>query len=323
MRLVKPPRLHPGDTVGVFAPAWPVTKNSRQRFDKGVQKLESMGFKVKIAENTLGRYYYSSGTRKERLQDIHALWRDPDVKMVLMAQGGNTTNQLLDGIDYEMMRDDPKILSGISDGTALLNAVHSRSGLVTYHGPDLIWTFGQKISPQIERNIIDTFSVGKTIELKPNEAWQHGLKPETRYSGWRCLRKGKTTGQFVGGNIRVLANTILAGYAPNFKGKILFLEGTDDVGRTNSFITALRLHGVFDEVTGVILGWFEGSELEEKELSRPVSDVFLEETRDYDFPVLEIGELGHYVENYVLPIGCKATINAADKQISIDEPTVR
>jgi len=323
MKLVKPLRLHSGDSVGVFAPAWPVTKDSRQRFDQGVQKLESMGFNVKIAEHTLGQYYYSSGTRKERLQDLHTLWRDPDVKMVLMAQGGNTTNQLLDGIDYDLIRDDPKILSGISDGTALLNAVHARTGLVTYHGPDLIWTFGQKMTPQIERNIVDTFSGGKPIVLKPNEAWQHGLKPEMRYSGWRCLRKGKTTGQLVGGHIRILANTILAGYGPNFKGRILFLEGTDNVGHTTSFITALRLRGVFDEVAGVILGWFEGSELEEKELSRSVSDAFLEETKDYDFPVLEIGELGHYVENYVLPIGCKATLNATEKQISIDEPTVR
>jgi len=161
------------------------------------------------------------------------------------------------------------------------------------------------------------------VELKPNEAWQHDLKPEILYSGWRCLRGGKATGRLVGGNIRVLANTILAGYSPDFKGAILFLEGTDDVGRTTSFITALRLHGVFDEVAGVILGWFEGSELEEKELSRSISDAFLEETNDYDFPVLEIGELGHNVENYVLPIGCKATLNATEKEISINEPTVR
>jgi muramoyltetrapeptide carboxypeptidase len=323
MKLVKPLKLHSGDTVGVFSPAWPVTKDARQSFDQGIQKLESMGLKVKIAKHALGQYYYSSGTRKDRLEDLHTLWKDPEVRMVLMAQGGNTTNQLLDGIDYDMMRNDPKILSGISDGTALLNAVHAKAGLVTYHGPDLIWTFGQKMSPQIEKNIVDTFFVGKATDLRPNEKWQNQLEPEMLYLGWRCLRKGKATGRLVGGHIRVLANTILAGYGPDFKRAILFLEGTDNVGRTTSFITALRLHGVFDNIAGVILGWFEGSELEEKELSRPASDAFLEETRDYEFPVLEIGELGHHVENYVFPIGCKTTLDATKKQIMIDEPAVR
>jgi muramoyltetrapeptide carboxypeptidase len=320
MKLIKPARLHIGDTVGVFSPSWLVDK--RQMFDQGVAKLESMGLNVKVAEHAFNHYYYSAGTREERLEDLHTLFADPEVKMVLMSQGGNTANQLLDGIDYDLLRRDPKILAGISDGTSLLNAVQAKAGLVTYHGPDVMWTFGQKMTPQIERNVRGTFFDAAPIELEPNENWQHQLRPDLKYPGWRCLREGKATGKLVGGHIRVLANTILAGYGPSFKNAILFLEGTDNVGRTHSFVTALRLHGVFDQIAGVILGWFEGSEMEEKELSRPVSEVFLEETRDYDFPVLEIGELGHNVENYVLPIGCKTTINATEKRISIDEPPV-
>lgn len=322
MKLVKPSRLKQGDTVGVFSPSWPVTKDVRQKFDNGIRRLESFGLNVKIGEHALSQYYYSAGTREERLEDLHTLWQDPVVKMVLMSQGGNTANQLLDGIDYQMLRENPKIIAGISDGTVLLNAIYARAGLVTYHGPDLIWTFGQSMSPQIEENIRRTFFDGNPPDLEPNKNWQHQLKPEIQYSGWRCLREGRATGRLVGGHIRILANTILAEYEPSFKDAILFLEGTDNVGRTNSFMTALRLHHVFDLVSGVILGWFEDSELEEKDLSRPVSDAFLEETEDYDFPVIQIGELGHNVENYVLPIGCKTTIDATEKRISIDEPAV-
>ncbi|MFW9849263.1 MAG: LD-carboxypeptidase [Candidatus Thorarchaeota archaeon] len=320
MKTIKPDRLHVGDTVGVFAPSWPT--DDRKKFEQGIEKLKSLGLKVKIAEHTYGQHYYSSGTRSERLEDFHSLWDDPEVRMIMMSQGGSTTNQLLDGIDYDMVQSNPKILTGISDGTTLLNAIYAKTGLITYHGPDVIWTFGQKMTPQIERNILSTFFDGNPIDLQPNKNWQHQLKPEVKYSGWKCLREGKETGKLVGGHIRILANTVLAGYSPDFKGAILFLEGTDDVARTHSFITALRLHGVFDSVAGVILGWFDNSELEEKELSRSVSDAFLEETKVYDFPVLEIGELGHNVENYVLPIGCKATIDATRKQISIDESPV-
>ena len=320
MNVIKPARLHVGDTVGVFSPSWLV--DDRQKFNLGIEKLKSMKLNVKIAEHAFDKHYYSAGTREERLEDLHTLFADPDVKMVLMSQGGNTANQLLDGIDYDLLRRNPKILAGISDGTSLLNAVHARAGLITYHGPDVMWTFGQKMTPQIERNIKSTFFDESKIELETNENWQHQLRPDLKYSGWRCIRKGEATGRLVGGHIRVLANTILAGYGPSFKNAILFLEGTDNVGRTHSFITALRLHGIFDKIAGVILGWFDGSELEEKQLSRPVSEAFLEETVEYDFPVLEIGELGHNVENYVLPIGCKTTIDATMKRITIDEPPV-
>ncbi len=320
MKVIKPDRLHVGDTIGVFSPSWLV--DERQMFNQGIEKIRSLGFKVKLADHTFSQHYYSAGTPKERLEDFHTLWTDPEVRMVLMSQGGSTANQLLDGIDYDMLRQDPKILSGISDGTTLLNAVCARAGIVTYHGPDVIWTFGLKMTHQVEKNIISTFFDGKSIELEPNENWEHRLKPDLKYPGWRCLREGKATGKLVGGHIRILANTILAGYGPDFENTILFLEGTDNVARTHSYITALKLHGIFDSVVGVILGWFDESELEETELNRPVSEVFLEETKGYDFPVIEIGELGHNLENYVLPIGCQATVDATEKQISIDEPTV-
>ena len=320
MRLIKPARLHIDDTVGVFSPSWPATQ--RRMLDRGIEKLEDMGLRVKIADHALGKHYYSAGTREERLEDFHTLWKDPEVRMVLMSQGGCTASQLLDGIDYDMIRDNPKIFSGISDGTTLLNAIYARTGLVTFHGPDVIWTFGQKMTSQIEENVMRTFFESQPIELKPNMNWQHQVKLGVKYDGWKCLREGKATGRLVGGHIRVLVNTILAGYGPDFKGAMLFLEGTDSVARTHSFITALRLHGVFESIAGVILGWFDGSELEDNNLFRPVSEAFLEETKDYDFPVLEIGELGHNVENYVFPIGCNTTVDATRKRILLNESPV-
>jgi muramoyltetrapeptide carboxypeptidase len=323
MDIIKPPRLHEGDLVGVFSPSWPVTPSMKPQFNQGIESLQAMGLHVKLAEHSLGQFHYSAGTRAERLADLHSLWRDPEVRMLLMTQGGSTAIQLLDGIDYELIREDPKILAGISDGTTLLNAVYARTGLVTYHGPDLLWTFGQEMTPQIQENIVNTFFHGDVGELRPNENWKHQKKPEVQHSGWKCLREGKASGLLVGGHIRVLANTILAGYGPDFDGAILFLEGTDDVSLTDRVINALRLHGVYDRIEGLVLGWFEDSELEEKELSRPVSDVFLESTEDYDFPILEIAELGHNVENYVLPIGCRATVDATMMRIRIDESTVR
>lgn len=277
---------------------------------------------MKLAKHALGQYHYSSGTRKDRLLDFHTIWKDPDVRMVLMSQGGNTAIQLLDGIDYDMLRKDPKILAGISDGTTLLNAVYAKTGLVTYHGPDLMWCFGREMTPQITENILKTFFYGNVGELVPNTQWKHQQKTDLEYLGWKCIREGRCHGHLVGGHIRILANVILAGYGPVFDGAVLFLEGTENVARIDSYITALKLHGVFDRIAGLILGWFEDSALEEKELNRNVSEVVLENTESYDFPILQIGELGHSVENYVFPIGCEATVDATLMQISIDGPTV-
>jgi muramoyltetrapeptide carboxypeptidase len=320
---IKPERIRKGDSVGVFSPSWPVTPDVRNQFDKGVESLKALGLKVRLAEHALGQHYYSAGTRQDRLEDLHSLWHDPEVRMLLMTQGGSTAMHLLDGIDYNLFKEDPKIIAGISDGTSILNAIYAKTGLVTFHGPDLMWTFGLDMSPKIQENVNKTFFEGEVGELRPNERWKHEKKPDIEYHGWKCLRQGKTSGRLIGGHIRVLANTILAGYGPDFDGAILFLEGTDSVALTDRVITALRLRGVFDEIGGVILGWFDESELEEKELTRPVSEAFLEITSDYEFPVLEIGDLGHNVENYVFPIGCKATVDATNKRISIDESPVR
>ncbi|MFX1482659.1 MAG: LD-carboxypeptidase [Promethearchaeota archaeon] len=323
MKPIKPLRLREGDSVGVFSPSWPVTSDRRHQFDRGIATLRTLGLDVKLGEHILSNHYYSAGTREERLADLHSLWQDPDVRMILMSQGGNTGIQLLDGIDYNVLKANPKIIAGISDGTTLLNAIYARTGLVTYHGPDLMWTFGLEMTSQIRDNILKTFFQGDVGELKPNERWKHQNRPDIQYLGWRCIREGETTGRLIGGHIRVFSNTLLAGYGPDLKDAILFLEGTDDVGRTDSFISALRLRGVFDEISGAVLGWFDNSDIQERGMNRSVSEVFLEITKDYDFPILEIGELGHNVENYVFPIGCKAMMDAGTLKLSIVESSVR
>ncbi|MCK5556446.1 MAG: hypothetical protein KAI76_09425, partial [Alphaproteobacteria bacterium] len=138
----------------------------------------------------------------------------------------------------------------------------------------------------------------------------------------KCVRSGKASGVLVGGHSGCLISTMLADYAPKFENTILFLEGTDDVGDLDRQFTALKLNGVFEKINGLIIGWFDNHELEDKSKNREVSDVILEVTKDYSFPILEIEELGHNVENYILPIGCVATIDADRKYFSIDEPTV-
>lgn len=321
-RVIKPPRLHEGDIVGIVSPSWPVTGELKSQFDKGIQTLEEWGLKVKLGKHALDRHYYSAGTREARLYDFNTMWNDPEIKMILMSIGGCTASQLLDGIDYEAIRENPKIFCGISDGTTLLTAIHARTELVTYHGPDLVFTFGLPMSESVKENIRKTLFAGDVGRLFPNPHWRHQEGPDIVYDGWRCLRQGKASGVLVGGHIRCLCTTMLAGFEPSFDGAILFLEGTDDVALTDRLISTLRLRGIFDRINGMILGFFEWASLEDKNMNRSIPDMVLEVTRDYSFPILEIGELGHNVENYIFPIGCRATIDADRLFFSIDEKTV-
>ena len=265
-----------------------------------------------------------AGSRNERLQDFHDMWLVPEIKLILMSQGGSIANHLLYGINNEKIIDNPKIFAGISDGTTLLNAIYAKTGLITFHGPDLIWTFGQKISEPIKTNIIKTLFEGNIGQLKPNSFWKHDIDANISYKGWKTIRSGTTTGILVGGNLSIfIRNLITTNYGPDFNNAILFLEATNEIGVVDSMFTSLKLNGVFDKIKGVILGWFKSNATINSDIYRPIGDILLECTSDYSIPILEIGELGHDVENYVFPIGCKATLDSQKKFLSIDSPTVR
>ena len=324
MTIMKPKKLQPGDTIGIVSPSEPIIPRQKEMFDRGVKFLESLGLKVKIGKNALNKYYYSAGTREERMNDFNTLWKDPEVKMVMMSHGGETANHLLDGIDYEFIRNSPKFFCGISDGTTLLTALFAKTGLVTYHGPDLLYTCGRSMSPVYRENFVKTFFDGNVGKLEYDPTWQHEKNPEIKNEGWRCLRGGQASGILMGGHVGCLISTIFSGFEPDFNGAVLFLEGTDDPGHLDRQFTALKLHGVFDKINGLILGWFEDFDnaRANPETFREARDIILEVTKDYNFPILEINNLGHNVPNYVFPIGCQTTIDADKKIIKFDEPLV-
>lgn len=323
MEIRKPARLRPGDVVGIVSPGAPVGDDQHEQFARGIATVESLGLRVQVGDHVFDRRGSAAGTRADRLADFHRLWLDPAVRMVLMSQGGTAVTHLLDGLDYPALRESPKILAGISGGTSLLNAVYARAGLVTYHGPDLVWTFGQEMSEQFRTHLEECFFRGTIGRLGPNPQWRHQVHPETPARGWRCLRGGRASGVLVGGHSRSLLMTAFAGYGPDFGGAILFLEGTDALDLLDQQFTALRQAGVFDRLAGLILGWFEGAAPTVEGGVDDVGGLILAATAGYSFPILEIGELGHNVENYVFPIGCRATIDAAELYLSIDETPVQ
>ncbi|MCK4799920.1 LD-carboxypeptidase [Candidatus Parcubacteria bacterium] len=325
MKVIKPNKLKKGDIVMIVSPSSGVPEKLMDQFNNGVRSLECLGLKVKVAKNALGKYFYSSGTVEERLDDIHKAFTDKNVKAIIMSIGGKTAISLLDGLNFDLIKKNPKIFSGISDGTTLLNPIFSKTGLVTYHGPDLVFGFGLPMSPIIKENLIKTWFEGSVKELNPNPNWKglDELNKNIKYKSWQCIRKGKASGRLIGGNTSCLVSLDGTDHRPNYKDSILFLEAfLSNINELDRVFTHFRQTKVFDEINGLILGHFYGSHLTDRKQDREIRDVISEVTKDYSFPILEIGEIGHNVENYIMPIGCNVTIDADKKTILIDENTV-
>lgn len=130
-------------TIGVFSPSSPISATTPIRYERGVQYLQSRGYKVVCGSLYGKKDFYRSGSIQERAQEFNALLHDPNVDILMAAIGGNNTNSLLPYIDYEYLKTHPKIIIGYSDVTALLLAIYAKTGLVTFYGPTAAASFGE------------------------------------------------------------------------------------------------------------------------------------------------------------------------------------
>lgn len=320
--IIKPPRLERGDTIGIISPSRSilVEGESREGFDQGIKKLESLGFKVRVSEHAKGKYFYSSGTPEERVADLHKMFEDPQVKAVLMSIGGETANEILPLLDFELIKDNPKIFLGMSDGTTLLSAITDKTGLVTFYGPDLIYSFGiQKNTEKFNEQILKCLTEGKAEFKQLNNLTND--KGEPIPSEWQNIRSGKVKGRLVGGYLEIILYLLGANYLNNIDGSILFLESMEPASTNHTRLQYLKMMGVFDKINGLILGYFPNIK-DDMRYYRSIGDIILELTKDKKFPILQINELGHFVKNYTFPSGIEVELDATNKTITALEDCV-
>ncbi len=198
---------------------------------------------------------------------------------------------------------------GMSDGTTLVTALATRSRIVTFHGPDLLFGFGRpmrdEVVDQVRRVLFDA---------EPASLVTAPL---------RVHRGGHASGPLVGGHVNILLATMLAGYAPPFDGSVLFLEGTHPIDELDRMLTVLRLHGVLARISALVLGHFSGPPLPNAASEISVPELALRACAPYRFPIVEMADLGHHVDNIAIPIGVPATLDTARRSFTLAEPAVR
>lgn len=315
MDTIKPPRLREGGTIGIVSPSQSVKLEPQQTkgFYKGIKTLERLGFKVKIGKHAEGKYFYSSGRPEERAEDIHEMFLDNEVQAILMSIGGETANEVLPLLDEGLIKTHPKIFMGMSDGATLLAPITDGTGMITFYGPDLIYSFGlQKAAKPFNTQIFNCLMNGEASFPALKGLRDDRGKPITDKR--KTVRGGEAQGKLVGGYLETIESLIATKYLENLDGAILYLESMEGSNTIHMRLQYMELLKVFNKVAGVILGYFPDVE-KSKGLYRPVGDILIEIARNKNFPILQVNELGHYVKNYAWPNGLKVKLDATNQQI--------
>lgn len=317
--LIKPAALRPGDTVGVITPSTYVSDPAR--LDLVPKTIEHFGLKWKMGRNVRKRTGYLGGSIEERVGDIHEMFADPGIQAIFCIRGGYGSPQLLDRLDYALIRRNPKIFAGYSDITAMHLAIQRHSGVVTFHSPVVLSRFTDWTQDHFRRAL---FTTEKRREVR-NPPEGNSLRPSHPV---RAIRAGKASGRLTGGNLTLISSLMGTPYEPDTRGAILFLE---DVGeepyRIDRMLTQLRLAGKFDDAAGLVFG--ECVDCNPKEFRPGFESTFsLNEVLDdilggLKIPVMSGLLIGHTDDQATLPMGVEAVMDTDQGSLTLIDSGVR
>ena len=312
-RVLIPKKLQAEGLIGIVSPSAAITPTMFPQLRKGREYLHNMGFRTEVSKNYLKELDGSAGTPQERAEDINSMFADTNIDAIICSQGGDTANSVLPYLDFNLIKENPKIFMGISDITVMLNALYSKTGLVTFHGNDIMWGFGRKPTAYDTRELIDRLVTGKIGKISKN-------------SKWKTIREGIAEGRLIGGNLQCILKLAGTIYQPDFQDSILFLEDYDTTSEKCSYMFhQLRQMGAFENVKGIVIGYILGLQKSAKTRKKgQMEDVLERTTSHYDFPIVKCDDFGHNHSNTVLPLGVRARLSGmnTDSKLEILENCV-
>lgn len=315
--LIRPAALRPGDTIGVITPSTPVFDPDDLSMIQPT--LRHFGLKTKVGSHVGKRTLTFAESVAGRLDDLHSMFSDPGVRAII-ASGGYGASQLIDQVDYELIRRNPKIFVGFSDVTALHLAIHKRSRLITFYGPSAFSGFSDYTQEYFKKALFRTEPLG--VLTNPDES--ETIRPKHRL---RTVYPGTATGRLVGGNLSLIAATMGTPFEIETDGRILFLEDVgEDSYRIDRMLTQLRLAGKFDGVKGIIWGECERCGVDFGPTAASIytqGEVIDNLLKPLGVPVLSGMTIGHTKDMLTLPLGVQATLDADRGTLTILEPAVK
>lgn len=295
--MIIPEKLKIGDTIGVLAPSNPIINENIEEINKAKEIIEKLGFKVKFSKNLFSNTNRYSASAKEKAEDINYMFKDKDIKMIWCAKGGENSNSTFEYLDYEIIKQNPKIICGYSDITSITNMITEKTGLVTFSGTNF---------KTIATDETD-FSLKEVLKRFVDGSLEFG---ETDY-GYKTIKEGLAEGQLIGGNLSLTRGMVAGKYNIDFTDKILFLEELGfETGPAlvSNYLYYMKQNGVFNKIKGIWIGNYtheSGIKLEDILL-----DVIGEE---FNGPIIKSENFGHIDTKTVIPLGSTAKIDTNQK----------
>ena len=315
-KTAKPDRLRAGATVGLVTPASNVPEN--EDLLAAMDLVRSLGFEAKPAPNLRRRKQYLAGSDQQRADDLNGMFADDEVDAIFCVRGGYGSGRLLRDLDYQTIANNPKILMGYSDITAILNAIHVKTGMVTYHGPIAGDNFSSYTYEQFQRLLIEPRQVTRIAEPPAFEQQPGVVERENRLTP---IVPGRAEGKLIGGNLSLLVTLLGTPYEPDFDGAILFMEDVAEPPYSvDRMLTHLWLTGHLERTAGIVFGKFTDDSYDSNTLS--MEQVLRERCEPLGIPTLRGAMIGHIEDQTVVPIGVRARLDVDDGTLTLLEPAV-
>lgn len=305
--MIKPPKLTPGSVIGLVTPASPITP---EKGEKAIALLEGMGFRVKPGAHYMGQWGYLAGSDDERIEDLNAAFADPETDAVFCTRGGYGTIRIVHRLDFDAIRRRPKVFVGYSDITTLHIAIQREVGMVTFHAP---------MPAAGEPNALSLDGLKAAVGCPE----PMGLMPESALHPRKALSPGVASGQLVGGNLTLITGTLGTPWEIDTRGKILVIE---DVGGQpymhDRLFAQLRLAGKFDDAAGIAFGQFTNCDTDDPNHPQTMEKILQDYFGQMAKPVVSGLPFGHEADNWTLPLGANATLNAEALTLEVTEAAV-
>ncbi len=295
--MIIPKKLKKGDTIGVVAPSNPIIGENIEEINKAKNIIENLGFRVKFSKNLFSNTNEYSATAKEKAEDINEMFADKEVKMIWCAKGGENSNSTFEYLDFELIKQNPKIICGYSDITSITNIITEKTGLVTFSGTN----FKTIATDETE------YSLNEALNRFVNGSLEFGNTLE----GYKIIKEGTVEGKLIGGNLSLIRAMVAGKYNIDFTDKILFLEELGfETGPTlvSNYLYYMKQNEVFKKIKGIWLGNYthESGITLEKILTDIIGD-------EFKGPIIKSENFGHIENKTVIPIGINAKINTSEK----------
>ncbi len=301
-------KLKKGDTIGIIAPSFEVSEEAFESYEFAKAFFEKKGFNIKTGKHIREKWFGSAGEPEKRAEDLNAMFCDRDVDAIICLNGGGTSNTMLPFIDFDAIKNNPKIFMGYSDISVLNQVFWQKTGLVTFNGPLFQDFCNAEAAAAYYTEFEERFIEGKSsLPKDPNS---------------RCVRSGRASGILVGTNVKCSMNLMGTPYQVDYTDKILALEawGISNYECAVRF-SQLKQAGVFDKVRGIVVGYVyalqderatEGKRLDQME------DILADLLKDKDIPILKYNKFGHEMINAIIPIGTEVSLDADRCEIEIN-----